>query len=100
MSDTTIDEIFNKLTYGYEFQMSDYAGSREQELEYERQGKAEIAQAKSALYELMLEIIGEDEPAYYDWNDASGTPPPNDDNQLRNALRAEQRTKLKELFNE
>lgn len=96
MSDTTIDEIFNKLTYGYEFQMSDYAGSREQELEYERQGKAEIAQAKSALYELMLEIIGEDEkPQHQPFSEAIDT---ESNKIIRNELKAEQRTKLTNLM--
>lgn len=90
-----IDNIFNNLTYGYEFQMSDYASSKEMEAEYEKQGKAEIATAKQQLYDLMLEIIGEDYKI-------TGLEHPETEDfwATRNKLKSEQRQKLKELFNE
>ena len=50
-----IDKILGGLSYGYEFQMSDYAGSQSKEDEYERQGLAEIATAKQQIQALIAE---------------------------------------------
>jgi uncharacterized protein (DUF885 family) len=50
-----IDKILGGLSYGYEFQMSDYAGSQSKEDEYERQGLAEIATAKQQIQALITE---------------------------------------------
>jgi hypothetical protein len=48
-----LDKIFSKLSFGYEYQMSDYAGSKEQEDEYEKQGLEEIATTKQAIQALI-----------------------------------------------
>lgn len=87
MSDPTIDDIFELAWLGFEHQECEEDCT---EAEYYKQ-------AKSALYELMLEIIGEDEPIpEIDYPRIS-------EHQiawarLRNALKAEQRTKLTNLM--
>jgi len=48
-----LDEILSKQDWGYEYQMSDYATSKAAELEYEREGKAKIAELKQAIQALI-----------------------------------------------
>lgn len=85
MSDTTIDDLLNELTGNPDTAPVD-----------------QVAQAKSALYELMLGVIGEDEEMYK--LDTPTVIDPNDFHQYNirvfanDYLRAEQRTKLKGLF--
>jgi len=86
MSDTTIDDIFELAWLGFEHQ----------ECEEDCTEADYYKQAKSALYELMLSVIGEDEEV----------PRPLDDKSRarfyrksgQNFLRNQQRNKLKELM--
>jgi len=52
---SALDDIFSKLSFGYEFEMSDYATSKHAEDEYEKIGLAEIAKAKRAINKLIAE---------------------------------------------
>lgn len=89
MSDTTIDDIFNLVHIGYEHQ----------NCEDSCVAQSYCKEAKSALYDLMLEVIGVDERiielsgnSRFDQQVTSQVNGAND-------LRAEQRNKLKQLFN-
>ena len=93
-----LDEIFDALSYGYQFQMSDYASSEKQEAEFEQQGLKEIAEARDALYQLILtEVIGEEYSFNYD-----AMPTEHEQNtQLQvNRIIHRQRQTLEKLFNQ
>lgn len=87
MSDTTIDDILEEF-YGEQYcgRCEDYHGLMESD-------KERVNEAKSALYELMLSVIGEDEKLKPDENGKY--------NLMRlteHQLRAEMRSKLREMF--
>lgn len=92
MSDTTIDEILDQTVI--------IESKMKQKCYLKSYPKAK-AHIKSALYELMLSVIGEDEKLFVDNPD-----PYNDDlaylndqyKDAKNHLRADQRNKLKELM--
>jgi hypothetical protein len=48
-----LDELLSKQSWGYEFEMSDYATSKEAEQRYEKEGLAEINELKQAILSLI-----------------------------------------------
>lgn len=56
-------ELILGLDLGYKYQMSDYASSRESELEYEKEGLAEVEEVITQILSLIeREVIKEDAP--------------------------------------
>lgn len=51
-----VRRILSTLTYGYEFEMSDYATSSEEEEQIERRGKREVKKAEDKLVSLALSM--------------------------------------------
>lgn len=88
-------KILMSLDLGYKYRMSDYAYSREQEKEYEREGLEEVDQALSQLCELVVESMGEDDREVYEPEDGTDewSPPRNE---LRDELRSKWTLKEKE----
>lgn len=94
-----VDDLLDKQDWGYEYQMSDYATSKADELEYEREGKEKIAGLKQALYKDMLELIGEDDTEVRGTTQNSTNPKYwTKRTKTKNELRQELRNKLKEYF--
>ncbi len=59
---TRIEEILDQnISYGYEFQMSDYASSEAATQMYEKQGRKEVARAVDKLEALIAEEIKENQ---------------------------------------
>ena len=57
--DKKLDEIFSELDFAYQYKISDYAISEEQEIEFEKQGLKEVANAKQKIKQLIMDITTE-----------------------------------------
>lgn len=56
----------DNISYGYEFQMSDYAVSNKEDDEYYQRGREEVKEATDQILELFKKIVPP-EPDYYSW---------------------------------
>jgi len=57
--DKKLDEVFSELDFAYQYKISDYAISEEQEIEFEKQGLKEVANAKQKIKQLIMDITTE-----------------------------------------